>query len=48
MRMKPGSTFPDHAVITKSGENNFENVAARIALRHREIFAGPRNPFTAV
>jgi hypothetical protein len=33
--------------ITKTHEINFENVRC-IALRHSEIFASSRNPFTAV
>jgi hypothetical protein len=44
---KTGIRFRGHAVISKTSEFDFENVA-RIALRHGEIFASSRNPFMAV
>jgi hypothetical protein len=40
--------FPLDPLISKTREIDFENVAARIALRHSQIFAASRNPFTAV
>jgi hypothetical protein len=34
--------------ISKSCKIDFENVAARVAVRHSNIFSSARNPFTAV
>ena len=37
------------AIVTKfKPQNQFRKCRARVALRHSEIFAAPRNPFTAV
>jgi hypothetical protein len=34
--------------ISKNRKIDFENVAARVAVRHSNIFSSARNPFTAV
>jgi hypothetical protein len=34
--------------ISKNSKIDFENVVARAAVRHSNIFSSPRNPFTPV